>query len=263
MKRIVNISLIILLVVSLIVIGLYLNRRYKNVSFQDIEVYIDYRGGDSLIFEEDIRDILHESLDTVIGKRIGDVDLDLVRGVFDLEPSINSVEVYPTLLGDLKVELIQKTPLVRVINGVNKSFYISTEGELIPLQIGNSVRVLVASGYISSKLTKEVLDEPVRLKEYNVQDTVGVLNDIFNLATCIQNDEFFKAQLSQIYVNSDMEYEIVPMLGKHIIKFGSADEIERKFDKLKSFYKQGINTVGWDMYSTLDIRFGDQVVGSK
>ena len=39
--------------------------------------------------------------------------------------------------------------------------------------------------------------------------------------------------------------------------------LDRKFDKLMRFYRNGLSTIGWDEYRTIDIRYKDRVICKK
>jgi cell division protein FtsQ len=46
--------------------------------------------------------------------------------------------------------------------------------------------------------------------------------------------------------------------------FGEAKDFEEKFEKLKTFYTEGLNkTDGWNKYSTINIKYKNQVVCTK
>jgi len=52
-------------------------------------------------------------------------------------------------------------------------------------------------------------------------------------------------------------------LGNHTIVFGSADQIENKFEKLKTFYIKGLNAVGWEQYKKINLKYEGQIVAEK
>ena len=52
-------------------------------------------------------------------------------------------------------------------------------------------------------------------------------------------------------------------MGSHKIILGSAHDLEKKFEKLKVFYRKGLEKVGWDRYQTINLKFENQVVCTK
>jgi cell division protein FtsQ len=88
-------------------------------------------------------------------------------------------------------------------------------------------------------------------------------NELFKVASFVDNDAFLKAFIEQIFVRADNELVLVPKIGKQIIIFGNSENLEEKFNKLKVFYKEGLNLIGWSKYSSIDVRFKSQVICKK
>jgi cell division protein FtsQ len=87
--------------------------------------------------------------------------------------------------------------------------------------------------------------------------------DALALALYINEDDFLRAQILQIYLNSKNEFELIPRIGAHQIILGDASGLEGKFFKLEVFYREGLRNVGWNNYQKIDLRFKNQVVCSK
>jgi len=47
---------------------------------------------------------------------------------------------------------------------------------------------------------------------------------------------------------------------KQLILFGPMDEIEEKFKKLKLFYKEVLPKKGWNTYSSINLKYKNQIV---
>ena len=87
--------------------------------------------------------------------------------------------------------------------------------------------------------------------------------DLFKMANFISQDEFWNAQVSQLFVNDEKEFELIPRVGNHEIIFGEAEKIPFKFDKLMVFYKEALPKTGWNEYSTINLKFKNQIVCTK
>jgi cell division protein FtsQ len=90
-----------------------------------------------------------------------------------------------------------------------------------------------------------------------------VLRELFKIATYVDKDAFWKAQIEQIFVTAESELILVPKVGNHTIYFGNTDDMEAKFNKLMVFYKEALSRVGWDKYNSIDLRFRNQIVCKK
>jgi len=86
------------------------------------------------------------------------------------------------------------------------------------------------------------------------------------MAKCIyyiNGDRFWKAQIQQIYVNEEGEFELIPLVGAHVIVFGMFDRAGDKFAKLESFYRNGLNVKGWNSYDMINLKYEGQIVGTR
>ena len=66
---------------------------------------------------------------------------------------------------------------------------------------------------------------------------------IFKLVQCIEGDAFLNAQITQIYINEKGEFELIPLVGDHVIILDNPlDNMELKFENLKLILAcQGFN----------------------
>ena len=155
----------------------------------------------------------------------------------------------------MKIKIQQRNPVLRVINAFDQDYYVDRKGRLMPVKTGRSTRVMVASGHIREKYA-DTLD-------VSIPGQANVLHDLYTLSNFIREDDFLRAQIEQIYVNGDHEFEMVPKVGRHLILFGDAGDMEQKFSKLKAFYEQGMKKAGWNTYSRINLKYKDQVLCEK
>lgn len=174
-----------------------------------------------------------------------------------LEKSLNKqnwtekAHVYSDMKGNLNVKVYQRVPLFRVLRFDGTQFYVDQYGVKFPVSDHFTARVLMATGNIFERLEKGD----------SVYSFVG--NELFKVASYVDNDAFLKAFIEQIFVRADNELVLVPKIGKQIIIFGNSENLEEKFKKLKMFYKEGLNLIGWSKYSSIDVRFKSQVICKK
>jgi cell division protein FtsQ len=116
--------------------------------------------------------------------------------------------------------------------------------------------VTVASGYIN--LEFDVLTG-IPLSGTGEE----VLADLHYLNTEISKSEFLRAQVSQIYLNSIGEYDLIPEVGDQVIQLGSLEDLEDKLERLELWYRKSFVNEEVDQYSTINLKFKGQVVCSK
>ena len=89
------------------------------------------------------------------------------------------------------------------------------------------------------------------------------VGSIFDFATFLNKNEFWGNQIEQVNITNDMKVELVPRVGDHIIMLGTFDRFEQKLEKLRKFYLYGLNEIGWNYYSKIDLQYRDQVVCTR
>ena len=67
----------------------------------------------------------------------------------------------------------------------------------------------------------------------------------------------------QIYVDEKNNVELIPRVGNHNIILGDASDLENKLEKLMIFYKKGLSKTGWNEYSTINLKYKNQIVCTK
>jgi cell division protein FtsQ len=130
------------------------------------------------------------------------------------------------------------------------------KGRLFPLTPMVSARVIPANGYIRELLVpgKSIMDSLYRK---------SALPGLYRLAMEIDKHPFLKAAISQIFINSRKEVDLIPELGSHIVHFGNFDSIDIKLENLEAFYKQALIKEGWNKYNRINLAFTNQVVCTK
>jgi cell division protein FtsQ len=255
MKKILQITLWIAIFAGLTVLVGFVEKEHKKLTCKGMDIHINYGKAEALISEEQINKEIRDKFDTLVGKKITDINSITIENHINQIDFIEEANVYTTLTGMLKIKLTQRNPIVRVMNKFGQSYYIGEKGKLIPINYGLSSRVPVASGNISTRYSDTL--------NLALSTTNSELNDLFTLSSYIYNDVFLKAQIEQVYLNQENEFELVPKVGRHLILFGDIDNMEEKFDKLKIFYNKGIKKAGWDKYRTINLKYKDQVICEK
>ena len=87
--------------------------------------------------------------------------------------------------------------------------------------------------------------------------------NLTRLGRVIQDNPFWNKQIQQIHVLENGEVELVPRVGKHIILLGQPTDVERKLDRMKEFYTEGLNRVGWNKYSQISLKYDNQIICKK
>ena len=192
----------------------------------------------------------------ILGKPFKSLNIKNLEDKIGSLKTVRTAEVFHSVNGELIIDIIQREPIVRVLDMQDNGFYVDREGYILPLTLNYCPHVPVVNGYIDPEIRK---GEHIFVDEKKMD----IMRDIFTLIQYIEQDEFLAAQIEQIYINGKQEFELVPRVGSHIIEFGDISYYELKFFKLKVLYEEGFRNTGWNQYDRINLKYVNQVVCTK
>jgi cell division protein FtsQ len=242
-----------------VVIGLFLlfaflaiKQTSEALKINSIEVAIDQSVDLSFIDSNKVLDIVREVVKTpIIGSSKKQFNLALVERRLEAYPFIDKADVVIDFSGKLLIKIIQREPILRIINAQGMSYYVANNGYKMPLHFDFTPRVMVATGNITETLVDSAFVKSPMLK------------DLLLIANYCSANEFWRAQIEQLFVDNYNDILLIPKVGNHSIVFGSAEHLDSKFARLLTFYKKGLNAVGWQKYQQINLKFEGQIVAEK
>ena len=164
-------------------------------------------------------------------------------------------ECYMTQDGLVGITVSQKLPMLRVKADNGEDYYIDDEGRIMS-NGSYASDLIVATGNISN---------------WYAQNYIQVV------AKWISDHELWRNQIVQLNVLPDKSLEIVPRIGGHVVCLGQLPErsdkvrrerdinqfLDTKLTRLDKFYRYGLNEIGWNKYSYIDIEFDNQIICRK
>ena len=236
-----------------VVITAFVNKTYDHITYNSLEIKFIKDNEHQLIKNSDVVEIIK--------------DLGLVQGVTlkkeintkEVEEKLNdhfaleSAEVYFLNTGKLNVIIKKRTPIARLIaNDPSNNAYIDEHGLLMKTSDSYVAKLPIFSGEF-------------KLIDSNLYDytNLSLLSEIYNMSKLINNDPFLKSQIVKIHINNNRYFELIPRIGNHKILFGSIENMEKKFKKIKLFYTEGPSPKELNLFDTLNVMFNDQIVCSK
>lgn len=213
------------------------------------EIQVEITGATEHVFvdEKDVKELMQEK-GTGPGKSLRQVKLRSIEEMLEKDPWIQNAELFFDNKQVLQVRITERQPVARVFTLMGNSFYLDSSGKALPLSDKLSARVPVFTGLPFS-------NKPGKTDS-------ALLQDVLRLSRYIVADSFWNAQLAQIDVD-DNRFEMVPVIGNHIIRFGAATDIDKKFKKLFSFYRNVSARVGFDVYETINLEYDGQIVATR
>ncbi|MBE9466945.1 MAG: hypothetical protein IMY72_01335 [Bacteroidetes bacterium] len=251
-------SIIIYMVIALS----FVSEKEAQIPCSSVVVAIIDNSQNLFIEEDDVISMIYDKGGKVLGYPIDSINLANLEDLINNNPSIKKSEVYRTINGILKIDIEQRTPIVRIINFNNESYYIDEQGALMPLSNNYTARVLVANGDINEPYKRNYSTDIISTSKNDELNRHCILCDIYNIAKFINDDEFWKSQIEQIYIRNN-EYELIPRVGSQTILFGGVENLNEKFVKLKALYKKGFSQLGWNKYKTINLKYNNQIICTK
>ncbi len=229
-------------------------QRKVNSRVENVVVKIKpIKGNKNLISEYEVKLLFKKFTGyDVTQANVKNIEIDELEALLKADKRIKKVELFMDSENKLNVWIVQKQPVVRIMDGSNKSYYIDEEGDQVPTVYKSAIRVPLATGHFE-------LYQPDILKS----EKPSKLKEIFEVSKEVSEDEFLSALIEQIDVDETGNIILIPKIGRQEIEIGDATNLADKFNNLKIFYKDGLPREGWRKYSALKLNYKGQVVAKK
>lgn len=257
-SRLKRIILVLGLIVSLGLLLAFANTTADASKCSKVEINIEGDETDPFIDHTDIRALIKESGKPVEGNYLSSISSEHLEKTLDNHSHILKSEVVKEYDGVLEVNVVTRRPIARIINFKGESFYLDSEGKLMQWSEKHTARVPVFTGNIYETYAR---CKGIDYSKIDINDSLlksPGMYGLYRLAQYIDRSEFWRAQVEQVNVSDELE--LIPTAGDHLILLGDYSGLEEKFNKLFILYKEGLNKVGWNIYSEIDLRFHNQVV---
>jgi len=194
------------------------------------------------IKKNEVENILKNSGIKIVGQKMSDINTAFIEQKLEENKLIKKAECYKTIDSIIKIEIYQKKPVLRIISN-SGNYYVDSERSIMPLSNNFAAYLPVATGNIDQKFATTKL---------------------YDFALFLQSNKYWNSQIEQINVLPNKDIELTPQAGNFQIILGSLDDdYVEKLDKLKLFYNKGLNKVGWNRYSVINLKYKNQVVCTK
>lgn len=262
MKRILKIAFWIAIVAGVSYLFIFANIRQDKLICPKFEIKVIYNEAPVLITQGNIRQEITRNKIKVRGKELGNIEVEKIQELLNQNPFIKTASITTGVNGVVKASVIQRNPLVRVVDMKGTQFYLDEEGYLMPLSPEYPARVIIAGGKIKpiGKIEKYKSNNPDQLQYKKLPSD---LQKIYVTAMEIRKEEFSNSLIEQLFLNENGEIEMIPKIGQQSIILGDTSQIKEKLRNLKVFYTDGIKATGWDSYKTINLKYRNQVVCTK
>jgi cell division protein FtsQ len=233
---------------AIVLLGAAMQKKSQKLC-TDIKIEITGVERHMFIDEKDVQDLLNTT-GHVKGTPISTLNLRAMERMVERDPWVSNAEMFLDNNQVLQVRIEERQPVARVFTLDGNSFYVDSGSLRLPLSEKLSARVPSFTGFPSNKIK---LARPDSL----------LLHDIVRVGKYILADSFWMAQTAQVDITPQSSFEMVPVIGDHVVVLGNAEDLDRKFKHLYTFYKSAWLQNGMNTYEKLDVQYSNQVVAVR
>ena len=236
----VNYGYIKVLILLVLVGFLYAFSNARNKSRVINKPRVEFTSSDNLFLTHDnVSKLLIQNPKGLNNKNKEIIDLNELESALNSNPMVKNAEVFMSVNGELSAKIEQKRPIARV--HTNASYYIDDEGSYMPLSANYSARVPLVTGTVyKSKLDK-----------------------VYQIAKVIDGDQFLKQHVIEIRQDQNQDISLRLRQFDFVVNIGSLDKLDKKVNNFKAFYKKAIKDKTINTYSSVNLRFDNQVICTK
>jgi cell division protein FtsQ len=241
LKKIFILLFLLLITVYLAIAVTVLNGKPDGQTCVGMELVINDSIDYGFITKKEVLRILNIKKLSPLNQKMDDINTRQLEDELRKHPLISNAECYRTSDNRIGIEITQRLPILRVMAANGENYYIDIKGETMPIP-ESAADVAIVTGHVTKAFaTKE----------------------LYEFGMFLRQNPLWQAQIQQINVTPTKELELVPRVGDHIIFLGKPGNYEDKFERLKTFYKKGLNEIGWNKYSRISLEFNNQIIGTK
>ena len=254
-NRIKNIIGFSLLLTFFVLVSFTKNEQDKKL-VENVNISIDATKGDPFLDENDVIDLIYSKCDSFLETEIDDLSLFEVEYLLRSQPSVKNAEVYIDHNSKVNVEIEFRKIIARIKPDSLPGFYIDNEGKTMRWSTKYSPRVLTITGHLNY-YNRFIKDTVV---ENDLSTHSKLIKDAYDFAKYVNSSSFLKAQIGQVYIDSNGDAVIIPLIGNEEFIFGELTDYTKKFDKIKRYYQEIAPNLGWNQYNEVNVKFERQIV---
>jgi cell division protein FtsQ len=224
-------------------------RKQGTVSVKDIIIKVDNANENQFLDEKDIVRLMQLDEENLKGASLDRLNLKDIEKRIKAHRFVEDAELYSDLKGNLVVKAILRRPIARIVRSEGSDGYIAEDGTIMPVSDKFTTRVVLVSGLFTNQL----------MQVENLYKIEGG-KELMDMLTIIRENDFWRAQIAQLDIDSKSRINLFPQVGGQTIEFGKAENLEAKFKKLRIFYKEILPRQGWNTYERVNLEYEGQII---
>lgn len=245
-KREIKITALLAVVFLLIAVS---ERKQGTIAVKNIVIKVENIEGNQFIDEGDVADLMQLGEENLKGASLEKLNMKELEKRIRMNRFVKDAQLYSDLKGNLVVKAKLRRPIARLVRNDGPDGYIAEDGTVMPVSDKFTTRVVLISGsYIRGLLSLENLNQTEETR------------NLMKMLEMIREDDFWRAQVAQLDIDSKGRVNILPQIGGQTIEFGVAENLETKFKKMRIFYKEILPQKGWNTYKRVNLEYEGQII---
>ena len=175
-----------------------------------------------------------------VDKAIDKLSLYRIEHAVAAHPMVRTAECYLTPQNEMRVQITQRVPLLRV-QTPGDTYFIDTDRRVMPVRASVKDSVLLVSGAVG------------------VQTASG---ELANMALWLQDQPYWRTRVQCVHMQTPRKvYVYLQGQNQPRVLLGVLGGYARKFAKLRTFFENGAEAIQDKQYYELDLQYKGQVIG--
>lgn len=223
--------------ITVVIFGLLLSfslQRFSEAPLDKISIKMNKEGTPVYFLDEkEIENLVKNENPNL---KIGGINIPELEQKLNKLPAVDSANVYLNLNGSLNLDIKQRIPVFRMING-DSDFYVDAKGTEFPLSKNYSHPCMLVTGSVKK-------EEYVKLAA---------------LITKINEDDFSKKFFIGISKNKN-DYSLLTSDGYYRVEIGDLENIDLKVKGFKAFVERFLVKTNPEKYNKISLKYDNQIV---
>ena len=252
-KKILSILVWVITAGGIITLFIFSRMNYLSTPLKSISIDIEGATGHEFVDRDTLLSEIGSICHINSKASIGSIDMLQIERHLNNNPWIEKSASYIGMDSVLYVNVKEYEPVLRIFNKTGKSMYVTNDGVVFPTSKTYTPRVLIASNLDFANGTA---------MNDSIYQNSGIADALY-ISQAIQENEFMRSCVGQIYRNDTGDFEIAVNEVEAQVIIGDTCQIDDKLMKMKTFLKHKLGSEEFGNYKKVNLKFNNQIVCTK
>lgn len=188
--------------------------------------------------------------DSVLGRRLDEINTTAIEKNLTKSGAISTAEAFTVYPDEFRVVVTQREPVLR-LKTADSDFYCDRNGFILPVSGAKALDLPVVTGTLPYRLTTGPTEGT---------EAGNWLEQLLSFSERVRNNAYWSDEIEQIEVSRDGNMTLYLRKRHFRILFGTATDLDDKFEKMAVFYKTILPTEEGAGYKEVNIKYKNQII---